>query len=141
MFAFVAALVTESRASALTVWVEMFDKLGATFTSRTITRKVLVALSGGEPLSVTATETVFVEGLLVCCGVQVITPALVLNGEMVMPFGAAARLKVKLWAGRSASVAVLVILSVVNSLTKNWLVAGVTKIGRAFSTLSTKNVG
>src|SRR6266853_5182722 len=127
MFAFVAALVTVSRARALTVWVEMFDKLGATFTSRTMTRKVLVALSGGDPLSVTTTETAFVEGLLVCCGVQVIKPPFVLSGAIVIPFGADARLKAKLWAGRSASVAVLVILRVVNSLTKNWFVAGVTK--------------
>src|SRR5947207_11740701 len=103
MFAFVAVLVTVSKAKALTVWVEMLDKLGATFTSRTMTRKVLVALSGGVPLSVTTTETVFVDGLLVCWGVQVTTPALVLSGVIVMPFGAAARLKVRLWAGRSAS--------------------------------------
>src|SRR5437016_478251 len=107
MFASDAVLVTVSKVSSLTVWVEMFDKLGATFTSWTITRHVLVALSGGVPLSVTTTETLLVEGLLVCCGVHVITPALVLSGLMVMPFGAEAKLKVKLCAGTSGSVAVL----------------------------------
>jgi hypothetical protein len=84
-----------SRLSSLTVWVAMFDKVGATLTSRTMTKKVFVALSLGTPLSVTTTETVLVDGLLVWAGVQLITAAFVLCGVIVMPFGADAKLKVK----------------------------------------------
>src|SRR5260370_1327392 len=108
MFALVAALFTVSRTRALTVCVEMFDRVGATFTSRTMTRNMLVALSGGVPPSVTTTIMVLVEGLLVCCGIHVISPALVLSQLIVIPFGAEAKLNVKACAGTSGSVAVLV---------------------------------
>src|SRR6266404_4080100 len=121
MLKLVAVLVTISRARALTVRVEMVGKLGGTFTSLTMTVKVLVALRGGVPPSVTTTWIVLVEGLLVWAGVQVITAALVLRGVRVMPSGADAKLKVKACAGTSGSVAVLVSVRVVNSSTTRFV--------------------
>ena len=67
----------------------MLDKVGGTFTSRTMTRKVLVTLRGGVPLSVAAMENVLVDGLLVCCGVQVSTPVV---GVKTAPLTPATRL-------------------------------------------------
>jgi hypothetical protein len=56
--------------------------------------KLLVAASGGMPLpgiSVTVQTTVFVEGLCVWAGVQLMVPLL---GVIVMPAGMEARAKV-----------------------------------------------
>ena len=47
---------------------------GALFTSLAVTVKVLVALSGGTPLSVATVVKVFVLGPCASVGVQVITP-------------------------------------------------------------------
>src|ERR1051325_7180308 len=138
MLKLVAALLTVKRAEALTVCVEIVGNDGATFTSWTMTVKEFVALNGGVPLSVTTTSIVFVEGLFVCCGVHVSTEPLVLSGVSVTPLGAEARLKVNAWCGMSGSVAVLVTVSVVNSLTV-WLV-GVEMLGRAFRTFSVRAV-
>src|SRR5882672_966097 len=68
--------------------------------------KVLKSFNAGEPLSVTRTVTWFVIGVKPTDGVQVKTP---LAGLMIAPAGApGSRLKVRLCAGRSGSVAVAV---------------------------------
>ena len=74
MLALVAVLVTVIRVNSLTVWVGMTGRTGATFTSWTMTVKLLVALNGGEPLSVTRVVRVLVLGLWVWVGVQVMIP-------------------------------------------------------------------
>src|SRR5689334_863023 len=66
----------------------------------------------GEPLSATRTVTVLVLGPWASVGIQVITPLLEL---MVIPAGAETRPNVSVFAGISASVAVLVANSVRNS--------------------------
>src|SRR2546421_6131211 len=86
---------------------------GALFTSLTITWNVLVTLRAGTPLSVTLTLTAFVLGPCASVGVQLIAP---LAGLMIMPAGELTSAKVKLLAGRSASVALALTLSVVCSL-------------------------
>src|SRR6266850_1257845 len=129
----VAVLVTVSNARAFTVVWKITGSTGATFTSLTITVKLFVALSAGIPLSVTLTRIVFVDGLCVCAGTQLITPV---TESIVMPAGAVARSKVKAWAGMSKSVAVFVIVRVVSSSTV-WL--GTEPIvGRAFNTTKVK---
>src|ERR1041385_5318861 len=138
MLKLVAVLLTVRRAEALTVCVAIVGRDGATFTSWTMTVKEFVALNGGVALSVTTTLIVFVEGLLVCCGVHVSTVPLVLSGVSVTPLGAEATLKVNAWCGISGSVAVLVTVSVVSSLTV-WLV-GVEMLGRAFKTFKVSTV-
>ena len=60
-------------------------RTGGVFSSRTTTRKLLVALSGGEPLSVTPTMMRAVPGPCASVGVQVNTPV---TGSMVAPAGA-----------------------------------------------------
>ena len=83
MLALVAVLFTVIRVSTLTFWLGMTGKLGATFTSRTVTVKLFVALSAGEPLSVTVVLKRLVLGLWVWPGVQRITPL----ASMVAPDG------------------------------------------------------
>jgi len=83
MLALVAVLVTVIKLSAPTVWEGMTGKLGATFTSRTVTVKLFVALNGGEPLSVTIALRRLVLGLWVWLGVQRMTPL----ASMVAPDG------------------------------------------------------
>src|SRR5436190_1853583 len=61
-----------------------------------------VALSGGEPLSITTTVIVLVLGPCASVGVQVIAPEAVL---MLMPEGGASRLKLRAFVGTSESVA------------------------------------
>src|SRR2546429_293254 len=78
----------------------------------TVTVNVLVTLKAGTPLSVTLTLTMFVLGPCASLGVQLIAP---LAGLMVMPVGALTSAKVKLLAGRSASVALALTFSVVCS--------------------------
>ena len=65
----------------LSGWLVM---TGGGFDCVTITRKLFVALSGGEPLSVTTVVMVFVLGAWACVGVQLIMQA----DEMVAPAGA-----------------------------------------------------
>ena len=114
IFDSVAVLVTVSNVSSLTFVCAMTGSTGATFTSTTTTVKLLVALNGGVPLSVTLTTTVFVEGLCVWAGIQVTMPV---AGLMLMPPGAETRPKVKVCAGVSILVAVLVAVRRVSSLT------------------------
>ena len=61
----------------------MGDSTGGLFTSRTITVKLLVALKGGDPLSVTTVVIVFVPGPCASLGVQLMTPL----ASMVAPAG------------------------------------------------------
>src|SRR5438874_1534063 len=71
-----AVLVRVKVVSSLIVWsAGVCRKVGALFTSLTTTVKELVALSGGEPLSVTVVVKVLVLGPCASVGVQVITPS------------------------------------------------------------------
>src|SRR5207248_8782411 len=58
------------------VWLAGTLNTGATFTSRTVTVKLVVALNAGTPLSVTTTVIVFVLGPCASLGVQLIAPLL-----------------------------------------------------------------
>src|SRR5437867_12497115 len=76
---------------------------------------VLASSSVGEPLSATRTVTTFVLGAWFVEGVHEKTP---LAGSILAPAGApGSRLKVNALAGRSTSVAVLVKVRVLPSLT------------------------
>src|SRR5216683_1566672 len=88
-------------------------KVGALFTSLTMTVKFLVSLSGGIPLSVTRMVMTFVLGPCASVGVQVRTPVV---ESSVIPLGPATKENVSVFAGISGSVAVLVTVKVVNSL-------------------------
>src|SRR5205814_5308147 len=99
-----AVLVTTSVLSSSIVWFAGTVSTGALFTSRTTTMKLLVALRGGAPLSVTFTVIRFVLGPCASVGVQVSTPEL---ASRRTPVGAETRPKLSVLAGRSASLAVL----------------------------------
>src|SRR5206468_1780599 len=71
------------------------------------------SLIGGEPSSVTFTVIRLVLGPCVSVGVQVSTPLL---GSRFTPVGADTKLKVNVFAGRSASLAVFVTVSVLSSV-------------------------
>src|SRR2546428_835534 len=103
---------TLSAVCSLIVWSAGTVNTGARFTSLTITWNVLVTLKAGTPLSVTLTLTAFVLGPCASVGVQLIAP---LAGLMVMPAGELTSAKVKLLAGRSASVALALTCSAVRS--------------------------
>src|SRR3974377_661241 len=82
-------LVTLKRVSSLTVWVGITPRTGATFTSCTMTVKLLLAVNCGFRASeglllVTTGVTVLVPGLWFWLGVQVMTPLT----SIVMPAGA-----------------------------------------------------
>src|SRR6266545_2502381 len=86
--------------------------MGTLFASVTTTVKLLVSLDGGAPLSVTRIVIKFVLGPWASVGVQVSTPLLEFR---FTPAGADTRLKVRVFAGRSASLAVFVTVSVLTS--------------------------
>src|SRR5437867_11296717 len=71
-----AVLVTTRALSSLIVWSAGTVSTGALFTSRTTTVKLLVALRGGAPLSVTRTVIRLVLGPCASVGVQLSTPVL-----------------------------------------------------------------
>src|SRR6266496_563886 len=71
------------------------------------------SLKRGVPLSVTRTVMGLVLGPSASPGVQVSTP---MFGSMLTPAGAETRLNVNVFAGTSGSLAVLVTMSVVDSL-------------------------
>src|SRR6185295_17121186 len=104
----------------------------AVFTSLTTTVKLLVTLRLGVPLSLTFTVTVFVDGPCASVGVQVSTPV---TESRLTPAGALTKAKVSVLDGRSASVAVLVTVSVVNSLIV--CVPGTVNTGAVFTSLTT----
>src|SRR5205814_3556566 len=93
-------LVTTNALSSLMVWPAGTVSTGALFTSCTTTMKLLVALRGGAPLSVTFTVIKLVLGPCASVGVQVSTPEL---ASRRTPVGAETRPKLSVLAGRSAS--------------------------------------
>src|SRR5665213_772547 len=76
---------------------------------KTTTLKLRVTLNGGVPLSVTDTLIRFVEGDWAIAGRQVSSPLVEL---IFAPAGGFNRLQASVWAGTSASVALLVTRSV-----------------------------
>src|SRR5437867_11963704 len=93
-----AVLVTTRTLSSLIVWSAGTVSTGALFTSRTTTVKLLVALRGGAPLSVTRTVIKLVLGPCASVGVQLSTPEL---ASRRTPVGAETRPKLSVLAGRS----------------------------------------
>src|SRR5262245_31572491 len=110
----------------------MAASVGAVFTSLTMTVNVRVSLSGGEPLSVTRTIRVFVLGPFASVVVQVNRPVL---GLMLAPTGGESRLNVSALGGTSGSLAVMIVLSVLPSLTV-WSAIAL-MIGALFNSLTT----
>src|SRR5439155_715131 len=94
--------------------------------------KLSVSLDCGVPLSVTRTVIRFVLGPWASVGVQLSTPLL---GSRFTPAGADTRLKVNVLAGRSASLAVFVTMSVLSSVTV-WSV-GTFSTGALFASVTT----
>src|SRR5207247_1181116 len=86
---------------------------GALFTSRTTTVKLLVALRGGAPLSVTRTVIKLVLGPCASVGVRSEERRV---GKERTPVGAETRPKLSVLRGRSAWLAVLVTIRVVSAL-------------------------
>ena len=79
----------------------------------TVAVKLWVSLMMGNKLSETTTATVCVEGACAMVGLQENTPLLALMAALV---GAVSKLKVKVWAGMSASVAELVTSSILPAM-------------------------
>src|SRR6266542_4056852 len=98
----VAVAFTLNRVCSAMVCVPGTVSSGAEFASVTMTRKLLVALRLGEPLSETRTVTVLVLGPCATVGVQAMAPA----EETVRPGGPDTSAKVSVLAGKSESVAV-----------------------------------
>src|SRR5437667_4633759 len=107
----VAVLVTTRVRSSSILWLGGTTRMGALFTSSstTVTVKLPVVLSGGEPLSVTRTVMRLVLRSCASVGVQVNTP---LPGSRLAPSGADTSSKEMALAGTSGSVALLVTTSV-----------------------------
>src|SRR5947207_13145247 len=78
-------LLTVSNCPAATVLLAMGERIGAEFTSLTITVKRWVALKLGLPLSNTRTRMLLLLGPCASLGVQLNTP---LTGSTAAPFGA-----------------------------------------------------
>src|SRR2546425_840327 len=110
----------------------MGDSAGALFASVTTTVKLLGSLDSGTPLSVTFTVIRLVLGPWASVGVQVSTPLL---GSRFTPLGADSKLKVNAFAGRSASLAVFVTVSVLSSGTVRSV--GTASTGALFASLTT----
>src|SRR5213593_2640890 len=110
----------------------MGDRAGGLFASVTTTVKLLVSLDGGAPLSFTRTVIRLVLGPWASVGVQLSTPLL---ESRFTPAGADTRLKVNVLAGRSASLAVFVTVSVLSSVTV-WSV-GTVSTGALFASVTT----
>src|SRR5213593_2769619 len=91
----------------------MGDSTGALFACVTTTVKLLLSLNAGVPLSLTFTVIRFVLGPWPFVGVHVSTPVV---GWRLTPAGPDTKLNVKMLAGTSASVAVFVTTSVLNSV-------------------------
>src|SRR5260370_2695214 len=127
----VAELVTVKVVSSLIVCVGGDVKVGALFTSLTMTVKLLVSLSGGLPLSVTRRVMTLVLGPCASVGVQVRTPV---AGLRLTPVGAATSEKVSVFVGMSGSVAVLVTVRLESSLMV--CVDGVVSTGGRFTSFT-----
>src|SRR5262245_20701908 len=98
---------------SLTIWLAMAPSTGGLFTSLAVTKKLLVSLKLGEPLSLTRKVIVVVPEAWFGLGVQVKIPV---DGSIAAPAGGLTKLKVRVLVGRSVSVAVLVMISVTPSL-------------------------
>src|SRR5439155_7865302 len=98
------------------------------FSSVTTTVKLLLSLNDGTPLSLTFTVIRFVLGPWAAVGLHVSTPVV---GLTLTPAGPDTRLNVSVLAGRSASVAVFVTTSVLNSAR-----SGVRRVGRTGALLA-----
>ncbi len=107
----VAVAVKLSAVSSATVLSPIAPRTGATLTSPIVT--VIVSHTVNVP-SLTQTSNVYVPGPCASVGVQVNAPV---AGSMLAPVGAPTRLKVRVLAGRSASVAVAVKLNCTSSAT------------------------
>src|SRR6266446_303332 len=79
----VAVLVTVRVANSLTVWPAMVRRVGALFTSLTVTEKELVALRAGVPLSVTLGVNTLLVGPWASVGVQVMIPPALMVAVLV----------------------------------------------------------
>src|SRR5262245_9290436 len=112
-----AVLVITSVTPSLMVWLAIAANTGALFTSVVTTVKLLVSLKGGAPLSVTRTMITFVLGPCASVGAHVKTPV---TGLMAAPAGGLSRLRVSASAEPSGSVALIITLNTVPSLTV-WL--------------------
>src|SRR5436309_3541591 len=110
----------------------MGDSAGALFASVTTIVKLLVSLDLGAPLSVTFTVIRLVLGPCASVGVQLSTPLL---GSRFTPLGADTKLKVNALAGRSASLAVFVTVSVLSSATVRSV--GTVSTGALFASATT----
>src|SRR5881296_3462247 len=110
----------------------MGDSAGGLFASVTTTVKLLASLDCGAPLSVTRTVIKLVLGPCASDGVQVSTPLL---GSRFTPAGADTKLKVNVFAGRSVSLAVLVTVSVLSSVTVRSV--GTVSTGALFASVTT----
>src|SRR6266550_2748069 len=129
----VAEFVTTSVLSSSIIRSAGTISTGGRFTSATMTVKLRVSLEGGEPSSVTRTVIRFVLGPSASVGVQVNTPFVKL---MLAPAGApGSKLNVRVLAGRSGSVAVLVTTNVLSSLII--CSAGTVSMGARFTSVTT----
>src|SRR5437773_3901920 len=128
----VVELVTVSGLRAAAVRSLRADSTGALFASVTTTVKLLVSLDLGTPLSVTFTVIRLVLGPWASVGVQLSTPLL---GSRFTPLGADTKLKVNALAGRSASLAVFVTVSVLSSGTVRSV--GTVSTGALFASATT----
>src|SRR5439155_1681760 len=106
-----AVFVTTRVLSSVIDWLSATVRTGALFTSVTMTLKLLVALKGGAPLSVTTVIIVFVPGPSASFGVKVLKPL----ASIFAHAGGDTNWSVIPLAGMSASLAVLVTTNVVNS--------------------------
>src|SRR5439155_1061105 len=127
-----AMFVTVSVLRSGTVWFVGTVSTGALFASVTTTVKLLVSLDSGTPLSVTFTVIRLVLGPWASVGVQVNTPVL---GSRFTPLGAETKLKVNAFAGRSASLAMFVTVSVLSSGTVRKV--GTLNTGALFASVTT----
>src|SRR6266436_223710 len=127
----VARFVTTSAVNSAMVWFVWFGSEGALFTSVTTTVKLLVALKGGTPLSVTMVVIVFVLGPCASVGVQLMTPLV----SIVAPAGGFTKTYVRLLVGTSGSLARLVTVSALNSAIVRFVCSGST--GGRFASFTT----
>src|SRR5439155_25186428 len=104
MSASLAVFVTVSTVCSANVRVLCAGNTGALFTSFTVTTKLLVALNGGTPLSVTTVIIVFVPGPSASFGVKVMKPL----ASIFVLAGGDTNCYVNLLAGLSAALVGLV---------------------------------
>src|SRR5439155_820978 len=127
-----AVFVTVSVLSSGTVRSVGTVSTGALFASVTTIVTLLVSLDCGTPLSVTFTVIRLVLGL---CAFSLLEALPILLGSRFTPLGAETKLKVNALAGRSASLAVFVTVSVLSSATVRSV--GTASTGALFASVTT----